>query len=75
MKFLYKNETRKLIDLPPGKKPVRCQWIYMIKYMVNDIFEHFKTRLMVKSYTQTYRNDYIFICSQDQHNSSLIIFS
>jgi len=59
MKLLYKNGTWKLINLPPGKKPVRCQWIYMIKYIVDDIFEHFKTRLIGKGYTQTYRNDYI----------------
>ena len=49
------------INLPPEKKLVRCQWIFMIEYMVNDIVEHFKTRLMVKSYTQTYRINYIKI--------------
>lgn len=43
-----KNEIWKLADLPVGKQPVRCKWIYIVKY---------KAMLVVKGITQTYGID------------------
>ena len=57
--IIVKNETWKLVDFPPGKKPVGCHWIYTMKYKTNGSIEHFKARLVVKGYTQTYGIDYI----------------
>ncbi|KAL6350328.1 hypothetical protein AAG906_004277 [Vitis piasezkii] len=39
MKSLQKNETWELVECPPGKKPVGCRWIYLVKYkaMINTV--------------------------------------
>ena len=58
MKSLQKNETWKLVECPPGKKPVGCRWIYTVKYKANGSIERFKARLVAKGYTQTYGIDY-----------------
>ncbi|WJZ84626.1 hypothetical protein VitviT2T_004223 [Vitis vinifera] len=58
MKSLQKNETWELVEYPPGKKPVGCHWIYIVKYKADGNIEQFKARLVAKGYTQTYGNDY-----------------
>jgi len=59
MKSLQKNKTWELVDLPSGKKPVGCQWIYTVKYKADGTIERFKARLVAKGYTQTYGIDYM----------------
>ncbi|RVW46635.1 Retrovirus-related Pol polyprotein from transposon TNT 1-94 [Vitis vinifera] len=59
MKSLQKNETWELVECPPGKKPVRCRWIYIVKNKANGNIERFKARLVAKWYTQTYGINYI----------------
>lgn len=51
MKSLQKNETWELVDCPPGKKPIGCRWVYMVKYKVDGTIECFKARLVAKEYT------------------------
>ena len=51
MKSLQKNETWELVDRPPRKKLVGCQWVYTVKHKANDTIERFKARLVVKGYT------------------------
>ena len=58
MRSFQKNQTWELVDLPPGKKPVGCRWIYTIKYKADDSIERYKARLVVKGYTQTCGIDY-----------------
>ncbi|KAH9685014.1 protein kinase domain-containing protein [Citrus sinensis] len=58
MRSLQKNQTWELVDLPPGKKPVGCRWIYTIKYKTDGSIERYKARLVAKGYTQTYGIDY-----------------
>ncbi|RVW94721.1 Retrovirus-related Pol polyprotein from transposon TNT 1-94 [Vitis vinifera] len=58
MKSLQKNETWELVECPPGKKPIGCRWIYIVKYKADDSIERFKARLVAKGYTQTYGIDY-----------------
>jgi len=29
---LEKNKTWIVKDLPPSKKPIRCKWVYQVKY-------------------------------------------
>ncbi|KAJ0558902.1 putative RNA-directed DNA polymerase [Helianthus annuus] len=52
MEALYKNETWVLCDLPKGRKPIGCRWIYKIKYKANGEVERFKARLVAKGYSQ-----------------------
>ncbi|RVX13340.1 Retrovirus-related Pol polyprotein from transposon RE1 [Vitis vinifera] len=47
MKSLQKNETWELVECP-GKKPVGCRWIYIVKYKADGSIEHFKARLVAK---------------------------
>ncbi|KAH9783645.1 hypothetical protein KPL71_009401 [Citrus sinensis] len=58
MRSLQKNQTWELVDLPPGKKPVGCRWIYTIKYKADGSIERYKARIVAKGYTQTYGIDY-----------------
>ena len=60
MKSLQKNETWELVDRPPGKKPVGCRWVYIVKYKADGTIERFKARLIAKGYTQTYGIDYTY---------------
>ncbi|KAH9680958.1 retrovirus-related pol polyprotein from transposon RE1 [Citrus sinensis] len=59
MNSLQKNSTWEVVDLPEGKKPVGCRWVFTIKYKADGIVERFKARLVAKGYTQTYRVDYM----------------
>ena len=59
MKSLQKNSTWKVVELPKGKKPVGCRWVFTIKYKANGTIEQFKTRLVAKGYTKTYGIDYM----------------
>ena len=54
----FKNHTWDLVTLPPGKSVVGCKWIYKIKTHSNGSIERYKTRLIVKSFTQEYGVDY-----------------
>ncbi|KAL5724121.1 hypothetical protein ACHQM5_007422 [Ranunculus cassubicifolius] len=58
MDALYQNHTWELMPLPPGKKPVGCQWVYTVKYQPDGSVERLKARLVAKGYTQTYGVDY-----------------
>ena len=41
MKSLQKNETWELVDRPPGKKPVGCRWVYIVKHKADGTIERF----------------------------------
>ena len=59
MKALEKNKTWELVDLPVGKRPFRCKWVYTIKYKADGSLERYKAGLVAKGYTQTYGVDYL----------------
>ena len=59
MEALLKNKTWILVSLPEGHKTVGCKWVFFIKYKVDGSIEHYKARLVVKEYTQTYEIDYM----------------
>ena len=58
MRALEKNRTWELVDLPQGKQPVGCTWVFTIKHTPEGKVERYKARLMAKGYTQTYGIDY-----------------
>uniref|UniRef100_A0A2N9IBP1 Integrase catalytic domain-containing protein n=1 Tax=Fagus sylvatica TaxID=28930 RepID=A0A2N9IBP1_FAGSY len=58
MKALQKNSTWEVVDLPEGKIPVGCRWVFTIKYKADGTIERCKARLVAKGYTQTYGIDY-----------------
>jgi hypothetical protein len=55
---LMANNTWTLVPLPVGRKPVSCKWVFKIKQGTNGDVEHYKTRLVARGFTQTYRVDY-----------------
>nr|GEX23021.1 putative RNA-directed DNA polymerase [Tanacetum cinerariifolium] len=58
MKALKKNKTWDQCALPQEKKPVRCRWIFTLKYKPDGTVERYKARLVAKGHTQTYGIDY-----------------
>jgi len=55
---LKKNRTWEFSNLPKGKKPVGCKWIFSIKYNADGSVTIYKARLVAKGFTQSYGIDY-----------------
>ena len=51
------NDTWELVELPSGRKPVGCKWIFKTKHG-NNGKEHYKAQLVAKGYTQKHGEDY-----------------
>ncbi|RVX04556.1 Retrovirus-related Pol polyprotein from transposon TNT 1-94 [Vitis vinifera] len=58
VRALEKNGTWEITDLPRGKKPIRCKWIFTIKYKADGNVDRYKARLVAKGFTQSYGIDY-----------------
>ncbi|TYK14661.1 Retrovirus-related Pol polyprotein from transposon TNT 1-94 [Cucumis melo var. makuwa] len=58
LQALEKTHTWDYVDLPPGKRPIGCKWIYKIKTHSDGTIEHYKARLVAKGYSQEYGIDY-----------------
>lgn len=58
IKALQDNHTWEIMDLPKGKKPIGCKWIFKIKYKATGEVERFKARLVAKGYSQQEGKDY-----------------
>jgi hypothetical protein len=41
-----------IVDLPPGKVPIGCKWVYKTKYHSDGSIERHKAQLIAKGYTQ-----------------------
>ena len=52
MKLLHKNETWKLVDLPPRRKFVGNKWVYKINKNNDGLLEPYKSHSVEKSYVQ-----------------------
>ena len=58
MKALEDNDTWEFVDLPKGKKPVGCKWVFTTKYKADGTLEKYKARLVAKGFSQIYGMDY-----------------
>lgn len=52
MEALNRNGTWVLTNLPPGRKPIGCRWVYKIKYKSTGEIDRYKARLVAKGYNQ-----------------------
>ncbi|KAH9291933.1 hypothetical protein KI387_042879, partial [Taxus chinensis] len=55
---LIKNDTWKLVPLPPGKHPIGCKWVYKIKCKADGTLDKYKARLVAKGFSQQEGIDY-----------------
>jgi hypothetical protein len=55
---LVSTNTWSVVDLPAGKQPIGCKWVYKIKHHANGSIERYKARLVAKGYTQLEGVDY-----------------
>uniref|UniRef100_A0A0V0GQA1 Putative ovule protein n=1 Tax=Solanum chacoense TaxID=4108 RepID=A0A0V0GQA1_SOLCH len=55
---LEDNHTWSIVDLPAGKTPIGCKWIYKVKYKASGEVERYKARLVAKGYSQQVGLDY-----------------
>lgn len=69
-----KNYTGNLVDLPNGKKSVRCKWVFTIKVNPDGSLARLKARLVAKGYDQTYGMDYLDILSLVAKLTSVYFF-
>ena len=58
MHALAENETWDLVDAPKGVKPIRCRWVYKVKYNTDSSVNRYKARLAAKGYAQKHGIDY-----------------
>ncbi|KAK2413561.1 putative mitochondrial protein [Trifolium repens] len=55
---LTATNTWSIVDLPKGKVPIGCKWVYKVKYHADGSIERYKARLVAKGYTQLEGVDY-----------------
>jgi hypothetical protein len=55
---LLENQTWDLVPLPPGRKLVRCKWVYRTKREEDVQVSRYKSRLVAKGFQQIHGIDY-----------------
>nr|GEW20761.1 hypothetical protein [Tanacetum cinerariifolium] len=55
---LNRNNTWSICDLPGGRKPIDCKWLFKIKFKASSEIEMYKARLVAKGYSQRQSFDY-----------------
>jgi hypothetical protein len=58
MKSITNAQTWTLTDLPEGRKPVKCRWVFRKKYDSKGNVTKYKARLVAKGFTQKHGLDY-----------------
>jgi hypothetical protein len=52
-------DTWELTDLPEGKKPVGCKWVFTVKYTPTGLLDKFKARLVAQGFSQVPGEDFL----------------
>lgn len=55
---LLRNETWDLVNLPPGRRAIKCKWVFKIKRRTSGEIERYKARLVACGYSQKAGIDY-----------------
>ena len=71
---MHRNQTWKLVPLPPGRRAIGNKWVYKIKRDNNDQVKWYQTRLMVKGYAQKESIDFNWIFSSIVPLTSIWVF-
>jgi hypothetical protein len=58
MDSIEENGTWSLVDLPPGRKPIKVKWVFKVKRDEHGAVSKHKAHLVVKDYMQRYGIDY-----------------
>lgn len=56
--ILITNKTWVLSDLPLGKKPIGCKWVYKVKFKADGTLDKYKARLVAKGFSRREGIDY-----------------
>ena len=51
-KSLMDNQTRDLVELPSGRKPIESKRVFKVKHSSDEKVERFKAQLVAKRYAQ-----------------------
>ncbi|KAL5515273.1 hypothetical protein EMCRGX_G000418 [Ephydatia muelleri] len=57
-RLCMQNETWECVELPKGRKPVGCKWVFKAKRGSDGKVQRFKARLVAKGFTQKHGIDY-----------------
>lgn len=49
---LVHNKTLEMRELPHGRKPIGCKWVYLLKTKPNGSLNKFKATLVTRDFTQ-----------------------
>lgn len=58
MDAMHKNHVWDLVDLPKGRKAIKCRWVFKCKRDNNGAVQRYKARLVAKGYSQKYLVDF-----------------
>jgi transposase InsO family protein len=58
LKSLMEKDTWSIEPLPPGAKPIKCRWVFALKYAPDGTVTRFKARLVAQGFRQIPGVDY-----------------
>ena len=58
MSCLEEHQVYELTDLPDGRKPIDCRWVYILKRDTDNQPKRYHTRLVAKGFSQIHGIDY-----------------